>query len=370
MSSRSSASITISARKRCRTSCSSASPTHCSSRCGIASTSRTCRSRWRNRSASRAAASSMRRAGVIRDVIQNHLLQVLSLLAMEAPIERRAPNRFATSRPRCCATFGRSIPTISCSDNSAVIATKNGVAQDSTVPTYAALRLHIDSWRWEGVPFFVRAGKKLARSAPRKCRSNSSRRRRWCFDDLPPAIGNYVRFRLGPEVAIGIGAAIKKPGERLAGKARRSYPSSARTPPTTWMRYERLLGDAMHGDATLFARQDSRRSGVEDCRSPDRAHRLQGDRVRARRVGPEGSGSRSAEGIGGWNLHEADLRESFQERTATCFTRKLPAFDDHLAARQDGFGHARHLTVLHTGCNPPSCDASSPRASSSFPDRR
>lgn len=127
------------------------------------------------------------------------------------------------------------------------------MAPDSTVETFAAVRLHIDSWRWEGVPFFVRAGKCLAATTT-EVRVTLKRPP---SVTLAPREANYVRFRLSPEVNIGIGARVKRPGEDLASE------------PTEFevMRhlrgemdaYERLLGEAMEGDPTLFARED----GVE-----------------------------------------------------------------------------------------------------------
>lgn len=191
--------------------------------------------------------------GVIRDVIQNHLLQVLSLLAMEAPssvdaeaIRDEQAKVLRTVRPmeRDDLVLGQFRG----------YRNENGVAPDSVVPTYAALRLHVDSWRWEGVPFLVRAGKALSRTRTEVMVE---------FKQAPPVVfpstttelGNYVRFRLGPDVAIGIGAVIKKPGEDLVGRPVEL--SVVRQDAGDDMdAYERLLGDAMDGDATLFARQD------------------------------------------------------------------------------------------------------------------
>jgi glucose-6-phosphate 1-dehydrogenase len=194
--------------------------------------------------------------GVIRDVIQNHLLQVLSLLAMEPPA-----NAEAESIRDEQAKVLRNVRPLNPDD--LVLGQFRGyrdeenVAKHSKVPTYAALRLRVDSWRWQGVPFYVRAGKKLAVTAT-EVQVELKRAPPVVFGDLPAAIGNYVRFRLGPDVAIGIGAVIKKPGERLAGQpvelsvVRHDAADDISA-------YQRLLGDVMHGDATLFARQD----GVE-----------------------------------------------------------------------------------------------------------
>jgi glucose-6-phosphate 1-dehydrogenase len=191
--------------------------------------------------------------GVVRDVIQNHLLQVLSLLAMEAPT-----NADAESIRDEQAKVLRTVRPLSADDlvlgQFRGYRDEAGVAKDSMVPTYAALRLHIDSWRWEGVPFYVRAGKKLQASVT-EAEAELKHAPPVVFQDAPPRVGNYVRFRLGPDVGIGIGAVIKKPGERLAGQPVEL--SVVRQDAGADMSaYERLLGDAMRGDATLFARQD------------------------------------------------------------------------------------------------------------------
>jgi glucose-6-phosphate 1-dehydrogenase len=132
-----------------------------------------------------------------------------------------------------------------------------GVAPESTVPTFAAMRLFVDSWRWEGVPFHVRAGKSLAttcteivvelREAPPVV-----------FRDANSRAGNFVRFTLSPRVAIDIGAYAKRAGEGMSGEpvTLSVVAGEAQGLGTRLGAYERLLGDAMAGDATLFARQD------------------------------------------------------------------------------------------------------------------
>jgi len=131
------------------------------------------------------------------------------------------------------------------------------VAPDSYMATYAALRLYVDSWRWEGVPFYVRAGKRLATT----CTEVTVELRPpppVVFPEPRPAAGNYVRFRLSPQVAIAIGARAKRPGELMAGEPVElsvvEQPEQGKD--GRMDAYERLLGDAMAGDATLFARQD------------------------------------------------------------------------------------------------------------------
>jgi glucose-6-phosphate 1-dehydrogenase len=131
------------------------------------------------------------------------------------------------------------------------------VAKDSQVPTFVAMRLFVDSWRWEGVPFYVRAG---------KCLQATSTEIIVNLKEAPPVVfrdershgDNYVRFTLAPNVAIDIGASAKRPGEGMTGEPVRLsvVETAAQGQGTRLGPYERLLGDAMTGDATLFARQD------------------------------------------------------------------------------------------------------------------
>jgi glucose-6-phosphate 1-dehydrogenase len=129
---------------------------------------------------------------------------------------------------------------------------EQGVAPSSQVETFAALRLKINTWRWKGVPFYIRAGKCL----PVTCTEVTGRFR------LPPTVirasaltKNHLRFRISPEVAIAMGMTIMAPGEEMVGQAAEMLAS--RHPQAEEMdAYERVLGDAMAGDATLFARQD------------------------------------------------------------------------------------------------------------------
>jgi len=194
--------------------------------------------------------------GVIRDVIQNHLLQVVSYLAMEAPsstydeaIRDEQAKVLRTVRPLDAGNLVigqfRGYPE------------EPGVAADSQVPTYAALRLMVDSWRWQGVPFFVRAGKSLARTVT-EVTIEFKNPPQVVFAEPAPATGNHVRFRLSPEVAIALGARAKEPGEGMVGHpVELSVVEGAEQGKSGRMEaYERLLGDAMAGDATLFARQD------------------------------------------------------------------------------------------------------------------
>jgi glucose-6-phosphate 1-dehydrogenase len=129
---------------------------------------------------------------------------------------------------------------------------ENGVAHDSTVETFAALRLEVDSWRWKGVPFYLRAGKNLSVT----CTEVMARLRR------PPAVipdsaltRNHLRFRISPEMTIAVGATVLGEGEGLTTE-RVEMVASRHPRPEEMEAYERVLGDAMAGDATFFARED------------------------------------------------------------------------------------------------------------------
>jgi glucose-6-phosphate 1-dehydrogenase len=235
--------------------------------------------------------------GVIRDVIQNHLFQVLSLLAMEAPSSTEADAIHSEQ----AKVLGKVRP-LSAAD--VVLGqyrryrAEPDVPPDSRVPTYAALRLFIDSWRWDGVPFYVRAGKGLAKTAT-EVLVELKPAPDVVFPSAAPAMGNYVRFRLGPEVAIAVGALIKKPGEELVGRPVEL--SVVRQDAADDMdAYERLLSDAMRGDATLFARQDSVEAAwtiVDPLIEPPREAPIE---YEPGSWGPA-EANRLVAGIGGWN---------------------------------------------------------------------
>ncbi|MBX3218018.1 MAG: glucose-6-phosphate dehydrogenase [Labilithrix sp.] len=194
--------------------------------------------------------------GVVRDVIQNHLLQVVSYLAMEAPsstipeaIRDEQAKVLRTIRPMSAADMVRG--------QFRGYRDEPGVARDSSTATYAALRLHVDSWRWDGVPFFVRAGKSLARNCT-EVTVELKNPPQVVFKEPPPKMGNYFRFRLSPDVMIALGARAKSPGEAMVGAPTELClaEEGAQGAAGRMDAYERLLGDAMSGDATLFARQD------------------------------------------------------------------------------------------------------------------
>jgi glucose-6-phosphate 1-dehydrogenase len=192
--------------------------------------------------------------GVVRDVIQNHLLQVIGFLAMEPPT-----NVYSEAIRDEQSKVLRSIPPLDPSH--AVLGQfqgyrdEKGVAPASRVPTYAAVELRVESWRWSGVPFFVRAGKSLARTAT-EVLVELKAPPQVVFRDAPASLGNYVRFRLGPDVVIALGASAKRAGETMAGQP--TELSVVRQKSSDEMdAYERLLDDAMDGDGTLFAREDA-----------------------------------------------------------------------------------------------------------------
>jgi glucose-6-phosphate 1-dehydrogenase len=192
-------------------------------------------------------------AGAIRDVVQNHLLQVVALLAMEAPVGNDAEG----VRDAKAQAFKAMQPL----DPSEVVRgqfrgyrDEDGVAPNSRVETFAALRLHIESWRWAGVPFYIRAGKNLPITAT-EVSIDLKRPPQLLFADVPSATPNRFRFRLSPHVELGLAARAKLPGETMAGEDVQlvaCHEHGGEMAP-----YERLLRDAMRGDQSLFAREDS-----------------------------------------------------------------------------------------------------------------
>jgi glucose-6-phosphate 1-dehydrogenase len=191
-------------------------------------------------------------AGAIRDVVQNHLLQVVGFLAMEPPVSGDRESMrdekvkvFRSMRPLTGASLVRG--------QYQGYRSQPGVAEDSEVETYAAMQLHIDSWRWNGVPFFIRAGKSLPVTATEVV-VELKRPPSPVFGETHGRANNYVRFRLGPDVAIALGARAKLAGERMTGENVELFVCQQHADEMD--AYERLIGDAILGDATLFARQD------------------------------------------------------------------------------------------------------------------
>jgi glucose-6-phosphate 1-dehydrogenase len=189
--------------------------------------------------------------GAIRDVVQNHMLQVVGILAMEPP----AITYEDSIRDEIVKVFRQVKPL----DPTGLVRgqfegyrREVGVAADSRVETFAALRLEIDSWRWDGVPFFIRAGKCM----PVTTTEVMVELKRPPVTGLAPGKGNYLRLRLSPDVTIAMGARVKTPGATMISET--TELALVHRPMGDEMdAYERLLGDAMAGDATLFARQDA-----------------------------------------------------------------------------------------------------------------
>lgn len=190
--------------------------------------------------------------GAIRDVVQNHLLQVTALLAMDAPVGHD-PDSLRVEKLRLFRGMRPLDPTQIVRGQFRGYRDGTGVAPNSQVETFAALRLQIDTWRWAGVPFYIRAGKQLPITAT-EVMVQLKRPPLVIFDDRQPS-PNYFRFRLSPEVVISAGTRVKHPGEEMRGEAAElvaRHLLNGENPP-----YQRLLGDAIHGDATLFTRDDS-----------------------------------------------------------------------------------------------------------------
>jgi glucose-6-phosphate 1-dehydrogenase len=191
--------------------------------------------------------------GAIRDVIQNHLLQVIALLAMDAPAGHDAE----TLRAEKLRLFRAMRPI----DPDDVVRgqftgyrDEAGVAKDSQVETFAAMCLYIDTWRWAGVPFYIRAGKNLPVTTTEvlvdlKCPPLA------VFDEVRPELSNYFRFRLSPDVVISTGARVKRPGEAMCGEPVELIARQAMRGEK--LPYQRLLGDAIRGDTSLFTRDDA-----------------------------------------------------------------------------------------------------------------
>nr|WP_245727994.1 glucose-6-phosphate dehydrogenase [Nitrosovibrio tenuis] len=194
-------------------------------------------------------------AGCLRDVIQNHLFQIVALLAMEPPshkgfkpIQGEKADVFQAMRPVNPDDVVRG--------QYAGYREEPGVAPDSDVETFCALRLFIDSWRWEGVPWYLRSGKFLAETATEVLVQLKPPPQQLFADPAPDARdANYLRFRLSPISAVALAARVKRTGKEFVGEQRELClveEHFGRESP-----YERLLRDAMNGDGALFAREDA-----------------------------------------------------------------------------------------------------------------
>ena len=153
----------------------------------------------------------------MRDVVQNHLLQVISLLAMDPPVGNHDPQARQAEKLRLFRAMRPLDPKEVVRGQFRGYREEKGVAKDSQVETFAALRLHIDTWRWAGVPFYIRAGKCLPITAT-EVRVTLKSPPLAVFDASDTMPCNYFRFRLSPEVVIGAGALVKRSGEEMRGE--------------------------------------------------------------------------------------------------------------------------------------------------------
>ncbi len=194
-------------------------------------------------------------AGCLRDVIQNHLFQIVALLAMEPP----AYQGFAAVQSEKASVFHAMKPlTADCVVRGQYEGYRDekGVTSNSDVETFCAVRLEIDSWRWAGVPWYLRSGKMLPTTAA-EILVQLKPPPQALFDDSHPTHGraNYIRFKLQPMSAVAIAARIKRPGKGFVGEQRELYLCEESLSERTT--YERLLGDAMAGEGALFTSQDA-----------------------------------------------------------------------------------------------------------------
>jgi glucose-6-phosphate 1-dehydrogenase len=189
--------------------------------------------------------------GAIRDVIQNHLLQVVGYLAMEPPISVEA-DRIRDEQVKVFRAIKPVKPAAVVRGQFRGYRGEPGVASSSTVETFAAVRLEVDSWRWAGVPFLIRAGKRLPLTATEVYVDL----KRPPLSRLSPNESNYFRFRLGPTISISLGARVKRPGLEVGSMATELV--AVRDAGSDEVgAYQRLLTDAMKGDPTLFVREDA-----------------------------------------------------------------------------------------------------------------
>jgi glucose-6-phosphate 1-dehydrogenase len=194
-------------------------------------------------------------AGCLRDVVENHLFQIVALLAMEPPAYRgfgavhsEQATVFQSMRPLKPADLVRG--------QYVGYRKEKGVSKNSDVETFCAARLFIDSWRWAGVPWYLRAGKRLATTAAEvlvELHAPPSR----IFADSSPGVGlaNYLRFRLSPNSAVALAARVKRVGKEFIGDQRELYLMDHQ--PVTDAPYDRLLSDALIGNGALFTREDA-----------------------------------------------------------------------------------------------------------------
>jgi glucose-6-phosphate 1-dehydrogenase len=247
--------------------------------------------------------------GAIRDVVENHMLQVVAFLAMEAPTGLHC-DAIRDEQVKVFRTIQPLDPKHLVRGQFKGYQKEEGVAPDSRVETFAAVRLEIQSWRWSGVPFLIRAGKCL----PVTTTEVLVKLRKPPLDILGRESSNHFRFRLGPgEISLSLDARVKRPGEELVSKP--AHLSAVEEPTTDEVdAYERLLGDAMRGDGMLFVREDAVEAAwaVVD---PILANETTPHPYEPGSWGPR-EADRLAVDVGGWHNPEENKKNSAQDPKA------------------------------------------------------
>jgi glucose-6-phosphate 1-dehydrogenase len=191
--------------------------------------------------------------GAIRDVVQNHMLQVMVLLAIDAPTSSD-PEATRDEKVQVLRAIRPLAPEDVVRGQYRGYRDENEVASNSQVETFAAMRLHIDTWRWAGVPFCIRVGKRLPFTA-NEVLVQLKHPPQAVFDEIGLGQSNYFHFRLSPDVFISLGARTKVSGESMIGEQVELFACQHFVDEMS--PYERLLSDAISGDASLFARKDA-----------------------------------------------------------------------------------------------------------------
>lgn len=192
-------------------------------------------------------------AGCLRDVVQNHLLQIIALLAMEAP-SMQGFGAIHNEKAKVFQAMRRLTTDDIVSGQYVGYRKETGVAPKSRVDTFCAARLHIDSWRWQGVPWYVRAGKCLNETVA-EVLVELKPPPQALFDDAAQGEPNYFRFRIAPNSAVALAARVKRAGKKYVGEQHELFLLDHQ--PDAESPYERLLSDALAGDGALFTREDA-----------------------------------------------------------------------------------------------------------------
>jgi glucose-6-phosphate 1-dehydrogenase len=194
--------------------------------------------------------------GCLRDVVQNHLLQVVALLAMEPPVSPSA-DAYRDEKVKVLRAMRSMRPEDLVRGQYVGYRDEPGVDPESDIETYAAITVWIDSWRWAGVPFYIRAGKAMAATATEALVELQAPPRQLFADPDRAPEPNLVRFRLGRHDGVTMDVQAKEPGPEMHSQMVRMQVDFDRSLPERREAYDRLLGDALNGDPRRFARQDN-----------------------------------------------------------------------------------------------------------------